>query len=285
MKLECHLQVNGADCPFVTPDICEAAAVVAYQHHLNTSHAAPGAQQAPLQPDQSHSKTKFDPPKLSAGSDQESWDYFLRYWDQYKATMAIVGDNVKLFFLQCMDRDLREDIYRAHPTAEVNGMTDEQLIEAVKSLAVKVESKLIHRIRMGEATQPPGTGIRNFLATLKGQAKLCQFKIVCPSCTTEIDYSQQVIQDQLVRGLSDTEILTDLMGDPKADRNLEELVVFIARKEQGNLEREKVSCGNTSAGAVATPPGTPNKPQTCWACQGQSHATPNNSKARQEHCS
>ena len=63
--------------------------------------------------------------------------------------MAIVGDNVKLFFLQCMDRDLREDIYRAHPTAEVNGMTDEQLIEAVKSLAVKVESQLIHHITSG----------------------------------------------------------------------------------------------------------------------------------------
>ena len=112
---------------------------------LKTSHAAQEARQAFLQPGQTHSKAKFDPPKLSAGSDQETWNYFLRDWDQYKATMVIVGDKVKLFI------------------AEVNSMTNQQLIEAVKSLAVKVESKLIHSIRMGEATQPPDTGIRNLV--------------------------------------------------------------------------------------------------------------------------
>ena len=77
--------------------------------------------------------------------------------------------------------DLREDVYRAHPTAEVNSMTDQQLIEAVKSLAVKVESKLIPRIRIGEAAQPPGTGVRNFLATLKPRPSCVSSRSTVPS--------------------------------------------------------------------------------------------------------
>ena len=141
---------------------------------------------------------------------------------------------------------------------------------------------MIHRIKIGEATQPPGTHIRNFHATLKGMAKLCQYRINCPSCDANVDFSHEVIQDQLVRGLNDREILTDLMGDAKTDRTLDEVVEFIARKEQGKLEREKVGCGVPRTGAMGA--GTPTKSPNCWACQGASHGTPNNVKARQEHC-
>ena len=41
-----------------------------------------------------------------------------------------------------------------------------------------------------------------------------------------------MIKDHLVRGISDQEILSDLLGDPKSDRTAREVVDFVANKEQ-----------------------------------------------------
>ena len=77
----------------------------------------------------------------------------------------------------CLDRDLRDDILRANPNTQIGEMSEADLTTAVKTLAVKVDRKLVHRIRMGQATQPPGHSIRNFHASLKGQAKVCHLKV------------------------------------------------------------------------------------------------------------
>ena len=64
----------------------------------------------------------------------------------------------------------------------------------------------------------------------------------CPACQTVIDYSDEVILDQLVRGISDKEILADLLGETKTDMTLPEVAAYIARKEQAKTEQNTVSC-------------------------------------------
>ena len=70
---------------------------------------------------------------------------------------------------------------------------------------------------------------------LRGQASLCQYKSTCkePDCTHVFDYSDEIIKDNLVRGIADPEIMYDLLGDSKTNRTLEETLSFIAQKEQG----------------------------------------------------
>ena len=126
-------------------------------------------------------------------------------------------------------------------------MTEVELTNAIKSLAVKIESKLVHRIRMGQTSQAPGSSIRIFQATLKGQTKLCQYKFKCSACQVENDYSEEMILDQLIRGIGDKEILADILGDTKTDITLVEVVEFIARKEQAKKEQGKVSFESTGA--------------------------------------
>ena len=90
----------------------------------------------------------------------------------YKAGMNINNTQASVFLFNCLDQDLRDDILRANPTTQINDLPEADLITAIKTLAVKVESKLVHRIRLGQSSQSPGHSIRNFHATLKGQAKL-----------------------------------------------------------------------------------------------------------------
>ena len=273
---------SATGCQFSTdsqvpPDTDMPTKLTLLQIHRETVHPTPQAAATPL----STPRVKLDPPKLSAGTDQETWELFLRSWEMYKAGMSIKDTQSSVYLFNCLDHDLRADILRANPSTVIGEMSEADLTAAVKVLAVKMESKLVHRIRMGQATQPPGHSIRNFHASLKGQAKLCQFKVSCPDCQTVVDYSEEVILDQLVRGISDKEILADLLGETKDDMPLQGVVDYIARKEQAKTEQGTVSC--EQANTVHQSPSRGSTGSTCWACQGKSHG-PNTIRTRQEKC-
>ena len=65
--------------------------------------------------------------------------------------------------------------------SDVATMAEKDLLSAIKRLAVKNESTLVHSIKLSKMTQAPGTDIRTFLARLRGQASLCQYVPVCAS--------------------------------------------------------------------------------------------------------
>ena len=95
------------------------------------------------------------------------------------------------------------------------------------------------------------------------------------------DYSDEIIQDNLVRGIADPEIMSNLLGDTKTDRTLEETVLFNGQKEQGKAT--KTAVGDTVGAMCAT---RTNSKQSlapgrgCWACGGSVHGQKNDRKAR-----
>ena len=71
--------------------------------------------------------------------------------------------------------------------------------------------------------------------------------MLCPDCGIDVDYSEEVIVDQLVHGINDKEILSDLLGEDKSDMTLQEVVDYIDRKEQAKTEQGTVSCDQTNS--------------------------------------
>ena len=177
--------------------------------------------------------------------------------------------------------------------ADVSLMPEDDLLAEIKRLSVREESILVHRMKLGRMTQTPGMGGRTFVANLRGQASLCKFTVKCsePECTHTFDYGNEIIKDNLIRGLSDHEILADLLGDPKTDRTLEEIVSYIAQKEQGKATRNAVgdsadvihqvkdsSIARTSNQVQSKP--KYEKQGKCWACEGPSHGPKNDRATR-----
>ena len=226
-------------------------------------------------------KAKMDAPKLQLGVDQQAWDQFMTRWKIYKTTMGI-DSSAPSWLFACLDRDLGDEVIKANPGTEPQNMTEAALTASIKKLAVKVESKLLHRIKMGQLKQDPGVSVHNYLAALRGQARQCQYVVTCSSCNAQTDYSEEVIRDQLIRGLHSQDIVADIIGDEKTDRSLLETVEFIARKEQADLERNQVGVENASASAVQqTTPTTRRK--KCKFCQGESHGV-DTVQVRREKC-
>ena len=149
-------------------------------------------------------------------------------------------------------------------------------------------------MRLSKLTQAPGTPIRTFLATLKGQAALCKFTANCKEqgCNHQYDYSAEIIRDNLIRGIADPEILADVLGDPKTDRTLEETVDFIAQKEQGKSTRAAVGDNTAAMSQYRVQKNRQSKvqlPQSsnhdkCWSCGERIHGQPNDRNTRAKHC-
>ena len=93
-------------------------------------------------------------------------------------------------------------------------------------------------------------------------------------CTQVFDYSEEIIKDNLVRGIADPEIMSDLLGDPKTYRTLDETVTFISQKEPGKVTKSAVG---DSASVTSSSPQNPSNPRLslpklkCWACGNPSH--------------
>lgn len=56
---------------------------------------------------------------------------------------------------------------------------------------------------------------------------------MCPSCNGKVNYTQNVLHDVLIRGLADSKIQLDLLGDKNQDMSLETVLQFVEAKEAG----------------------------------------------------
>ena len=278
-------------CGWESDNLSDAfAAVLAQQLSMHDKAKHSGLAQAAAVPQ----KLKIDPPQIGLNATPEEWDGFCRQWSMYKTGTVIATPQVATALFYCCSEDLRMSIMR-DTRQDVALMPEMNLLETIKRLAVRDESILVHRMKLARMVQGPGMGIRTFLANLRGQAALCKFTAKCTedNCNHVFDYSNEIIKDNLIRGISDPEILADLLGDPKTDRSLEEVVNFIAQKEQGKATRSAVG---DSAGAINQVKVKPQLAQKskhnnyndnkgkCWACGGSSHGQKNDRTTRAQKC-
>ena len=86
----------------------------------------------------------------------------------------------------------------------------------------------LHNMKKGRA-EP----IRTYRARLRGQASVCRFTQQCTNCDTSVDYTEAILRDVVCRGLEDSEIQLNLLGDKNQDMTLEQMLRFIEAKEAG----------------------------------------------------
>ena len=269
-----------------SPESLSSVLATAMSLHAQDTYPPPVTQQHSAQP-----TLKLKPPIISAGSTPDQWSAFQRQWAMYKTGMAISNVMRATALFHCCDQDLMNDLMR-DLQEDVSKMAELDLLAAIKRLAVKEESTLVHRIRLSKLTQAPGTPIRTFLATLRGQASLCKYTAKCkqPNCDHTFDYSDEIIRDNLIRGIADPEIMSDLLGDPKTDRTLDETVAYIAQKEQGKATRvavgdnmNTISQKNVSYRQVQA--SRTDDAGKCWACGEAQHGRINDRNSRAKSCS
>ena len=230
--------VEGCDYE-TTADATDAALIVQLlKMHESASHG-----------NQSSAKVeKVRRPSISAGGTHEEWVYFNTRWTDYVTATKVVGQDRVVQLLECCDETLRKDLTRlAGGTLLAKDMAD--VLKIMKTLAVRQENVMVSRFSLHNMTQDQDEPIRAFGARVKGQALVCDFSIKCDGCQAQVDYTDEVLRDVLSRGINDTEIQLDLLGDQKQDMSLEEMFKFVEAKESGKRSASRLAQAHNMAAA------------------------------------
>ena len=265
--IQCPIQ----DCTYATDDVDPAIAAALLTIHNNahisapvTGAAAPTRQRAP----------KIERPKISRGSSEEVWNSFTTRWSLFKrGTYLSAGETVQHLF-QCCDDDLGDSILKGNPNA-VYG-TEDELLAAIKQLAVVPVAISIRRADLLTCKQDHGENARAFAAKLKGKAATCSYTVVCSSgtCNQATDFTDIIVKDVLVAGLADEDIKREILGWTELDiKDVNSTVAFIEAKEMARdaINQQPVNASLSSYRKSSKAETSPNLSQKlpCKECKAE----------------
>ena len=210
------------NCNYETADLSDAIVAALITAHC-TIHSAAGV---------THRVEKVKRPTIKAAGSSEEWSYFSTRWDDYLSATGITGQEAVVQLLECCEDNLRKDLTRSAGGTLLN-KTLNQVLGAIKSLAVREENVMVARVTLHNMRQDRDEAVRSFGARLRGQAGICKFTVNCPTCNLDVDYTEPILRDVLTRGIEDNEIQLELLGNTQQDMTLEQVFQFVETKESG----------------------------------------------------
>ncbi|GFR68199.1 hypothetical protein ElyMa_000270900 [Elysia marginata] len=276
-------------CDYVTADLDAAIVAALITAHTTThTHGATAAVKA----------DRVKRPVISAAGTSEDWQYFISRWSDYVEATKVTGRDRALQLLECCDEPLRKDIARS-AGGSLTHKTEAEILAAIKKLAVRQENTMVARVALHNMRQDRDEPIRAFGARLAGQASVCKFTIECPHelCGRDVNYTDAILRDALIRGTADSDIQLDLLSDKNQDMSLEDVLQFVEAKEAGKRSASRLldthATDATSDMVDATSSSykkkhrlalQADKKETCTYCGQIGHGVRSPARARRTDC-
>lgn len=232
-KVKCPIE----GCDYTTPNV-DPAVVAA----LITTHAT--TYQRPDEPALAARVEKVKRPTISSAGTTEEWQYFKSRWSDYVKATRLQGQDLVIQLLECCDEQLRKDLTR-NTRGTLTDKTQDEIFTAMKKLAIREENVMVARVSLHNMRQDRDEPVRAYGARLRGQASVCKFAKKCTTCHTGVDYTEDMIKDVLCRGLDDSEIQMDLLGNRDQDMTLEQVLSFVEAKQSGKRSAARLLITHT----------------------------------------
>ena len=148
-----QIQCQYTNCTIVIENDSEAVKIAMYSSH-NMTHTHATA--APAAPQQVAAKRPAAPPHpiLKQDIPAEEWYTFLQEWKQYKKLVPFPPEEAADQLYLCCNRPLARLLLRENPGIVEEG--EENLLAAMKSMAVLQVAKSVTRARLHGMTQEHG---------------------------------------------------------------------------------------------------------------------------------
>ena len=169
---------------------------------------------------------KPERPTVNADIDDREWAIFTDSWDRYKRMIRLQADdveNTRLELRECCSADVNKFLFEYVGPTKLGECTEDELLEHIKSIAVKVVHKEVHRMEFHSLVQDQGEPVTQWVARLKAKAFLCDFEIPCTSCTPHrrISYAEEEISQRLIAGLCNQEHQRRVLSEASSLTTLE----------------------------------------------------------------
>ena len=208
------------------------------QLHVDTVHPRqPVANAAPVG-DQVRATAKTEevtsPQLVTKGgyATEEDWDYFIFRWEQYKS-MVNLGTNEKGYLGTCLGDTVVSNVYGRLGHDKYTDLSTGDLLKEARKLVVRSRNKLVHRLKLGSMVQGGDEPVAAFETRLKPVARTGKFQVECPGCNQKVDYTDEMVVDNLIRGLADEEVKKKVLAAPEAECTLDKVLRLVEAEESG----------------------------------------------------
>ena len=128
---------------------------------------------------------KPERPIIQANLDDQEWALVEDSWGRYKKMCRLNDadvENVRLELRECCSPEVNKFLFEYVGPAKLNECSEVELLAHIKSVAVKVVHKEVHRMAFNMLFQDHGEPVTQWIARVKAQAFLCNFKVLCTCC-------------------------------------------------------------------------------------------------------
>ena len=187
--------------------------------------------------------------------EEEAYEYFLHRWTTFKA-QANLTVATKSHLESCLGDEVTEILFGRLGQDEWEALTEDTLLDHVKAVFVKKRNRMINRLKLQSLMQGPDQPVQQYVASLKQVARTCQYSIKCSrdGCDAVVDYSSEMVLDQLIRGLNDEDIQKKVLSsreDPFTLPNVEKIIITeecsktTQRESKTTIPSEQISAMST----------------------------------------
>ena len=207
------------------------------QLHVDTVHPRPvtdAAQGGGQVPATAKTEKVTSPQLVTKGgyATEEDWDYFIFRWEQYKS-MVNLGMNEKGYLGTCLGDTVVSSVYGRLGHDKYTGLSTGDLLKEARKLVVRSRNKLVHRLKLGSMVQGGDEPVAAFETRLKPVARTGKFQIKCLGCNQKVDYTDEMVVDNLIRGLADEEVKKKVLAAPEAECTLDKVLRLVEAEESG----------------------------------------------------
>ena len=160
-------------------------------------------------------KAKPTRPKIDAEVDDLGWQIFVDAWARYKRISELEDmEETCLELRECCSTDVNKLLFEFMGKDELNArdLTEEKLLEYIKSVAVKTIHTEVHRWHFDQKVQESGETVTRYVGRLKAQAALCKFSVKC-ECQKSVSYAEAMISQKLVAGLANSDHQSKVLSE------------------------------------------------------------------------
>ena len=155
---------------------------------------------------------KLERPKVNIGVSTEEWNVFTRHWEVFRTGSGIDNASAPSQLFQCTGNELGASLLKTNP--HTASSTLPELLAAMRSLAVIPVTTIVLRTELLQLRQERDEPFRTFTARVRGKAETCAFTTEC-ECGKSVDYTDHVIRDVLLNGISHSDIRREVLWTPK----------------------------------------------------------------------
>ena len=227
-------------CEFKTQDVSESLAIALLGNH-SVGHTM-SSQTAP--PPASSRGPKLTRPTIDIGVSIEEWNVFLRRWQVFQAGSGIGEASAPSQLFQCAGADLGDCILKTNPTITSESLS--AVLPTMRSLAVKPVATCVLRTELLKLQQERDETFRAFATRVPGKAKTRAFNARC-EWGQDVDYTDHVVPDVLLNGLSDPDIRRDVLGTKDIlTKPINDVIALVENKEMARTALQSASLTSIS---------------------------------------